>query len=226
MVAELDAVDRERDQPHCSDAGAAIHPQAAANDDQVGVALVARSEGGVMRSDRSELFLLLTVVAGSEAVAWYKYPDPLVAFYVFIFILLALTKIFDWPKPSWFGGQRISLLHEKWGAKPVGKRYNSNDRLMTLNNDLAARTFFMTAIYKDNTEKLCNSVNESMTVKSVAAAFTMLGTMATTDPTADYTSFQYLFKLAAVSSAAVIAIVWDFARCEKQKYWNREIREP
>jgi hypothetical protein len=173
-------------------------------------------------------FAFLAVLVAIETAAWFKFADGIVAFYVLIAGCFLGTKIFNWPDPSWFGGGHIASVQGRWAAEEIGRDYSATERLAATKSNTAARTYFAASIYKDNTDKLCNQVNDSMTMKSILA---VLGTLAAVliaskSRPADFTSFEYLTKFFAAASGALLPLVWDLSRCEKQKFWNREVRGP
>jgi uncharacterized YccA/Bax inhibitor family protein len=112
-------------------------------------------------------------------------------------------------------------------VRPIGKAYKAADQLGALKENLGARNVLAASIYRDNTDRLCNTINDTMTMKSILAVIATMAAMFIVEAhQTDFTNMQYTLKFIAAASGLLLPLVWDFSRCEKQKYWNKELREP
>ena len=88
-------------------------------------------------------------------------------------------------------------------------------------------------IQEDNTEALCHEINSSFTIKAimyilVCLLFLFIGHDGGSGHAGNSTSHEVLDQFIKITGTAILSLlplIWDYARCETQNYWNRELRK-
>jgi hypothetical protein len=167
------------------------------------------------------------ILAAMEIVGWVKTRDPLVIFYLCLTWLFGTARILNWPRPSWWGAAHVDQVKTQWGQRKFDRNYTPAETVNRLSEFVAARSFFVSSTYHENTERLCNNYSDGLTMRILGFGLTALFLCLRTDGhSLAIENVEGLLKLFGALMPAILTIVWDFSRFERQRFWNRELKAP
>ncbi len=180
-----------------------------------------------MKEDGWKLAFLVMTLAFVEYFAWNRFADVIVNLYLLVFVILVFARVFNWPRPAWFHEDYVEKLQQKLGTlklEPIA----ADTPVAELRTRYGVKPYFESVVCKENTVRLCSSILESLTPKiliygGVAFIYMFLahnGHTTTNDKT------EVFLKSNAIVAISFGPLLWDYARCERQKFWNKELREP
>jgi hypothetical protein len=173
-----------------------------------------------------QLGVFALIVIPIDIEAWYWFHDPLVNLYFSLFAILLTTRFIDWPKAAWFGTVKVDRLRRRWGAYPVAPIEDAT-RIADLRNRFEFHQYFGALLYSQNTQTLCNEIYNSMSIKIVGyLGAALLYAILDRGSHEGHDEYTAVLKSGAFVAATLLPLIWDYARCEGQRYWNKEIREP
>jgi hypothetical protein len=176
-------------------------------------------------------YLQLPIFAGTTSygvyVCWAHFQSFAVCFYVFFAIFWGLAKCFSWPRPEWFAATRVGALKEEWGRSNLGHDYSSGDPVSKLSTNLKPRAYFTSAIFCEQTDRLCNSVADGLVTKTVLAVIGAFFSAVLIAPQhSPSTGLDGVLRVTAITSPMLLSIIWDWSRIERQRYLNKEAPAP
>ncbi len=190
-----------------------------------------------MHSERTRVAAIVFLLVLIEIPLWTWKHDVFVSVYATILGILACFRAFNWPKPSWLGGNHLEYVKHRTAHVELGK-INKGATIGQLETNQAAKQFFAAVIYEENNEALCNDIVEHFTPKILYYGLLLMVALFLENPHAATAAGPNLNKCSVESlcgdkiaalkfltliTSAVLPLLWDYTRYEKQKYWNKEL---
>lgn len=176
-----------------------------------------------------QVSVFFAVLIISEYLVFTYSPDWLIGFYSFAFLLVLCARSFGWPKADWLYADHAAVVQREWGSHELQHARKATDHVQTLRTHLHVRNYFAATICHQNTEQLCNEIISQLPVKIGGygiAGILFLVLYRKGVQVGGTEDFEVLAKLIAAVSISIMPLIWEYAQCEKQKYWNRELRRP
>jgi len=184
-----------------------------------------------MRNEGKRLAIAGALLLVIEVLLWRWMHDVFVSVYASLLCILACFRALNWPKPAWLAGGHLEYVKNRARQAEIGK-VPKGAKVAQLEMNQAAKQFFAAVIYQENNETLCNDIVEHFTPKILYYAVALMIAMfldgprlALAAPAKDTCSSQETaLKLVGLITSALLPLMWDYTRYEKQKYWSKELR--
>jgi hypothetical protein len=179
---------------------------------------------------RSKAFLVLCLLTGSAVIlaVWLFATESLLKIYLSIGVIFGVARVLDLPAASWWGVRRVRAAKVKWGSRRLKHTYGPTDAVRKLSDVPAAKTYFMSSVYEENTQKLCNSYQEGHVMRVAGALLAALvfywRSKAHVSTQSD--EITKLFNYVGALAPALLALTWDYSRFERQRTLNRDVPSP
>jgi hypothetical protein len=162
------------------------------------------------------------------AVTWASAGNSILSIYVSIAVLFGLARVLDLPSASWWGARHVSSAKTAWGNRRLKHGFSPTDPIRKLSDVIGARAYFASVIFEENTRKLCTTYQDGLPMRIAGALLAALvfywKNKTSGAPEVDDLSrgMNYFGAIAP----ALLALMWDYSRFERQRTWNRELQGP
>jgi len=184
-----------------------------------------------MHTEGKRLAIAGGLLLAVEVLLWWWMHDIFVSVYASLLCILAFFRALNWPKAAWLAGGHLEYVKNRARQMEIGK-VPKGATIGQLAMNQAAKQFFAAMIYQENNEALCNDIVEHFTPKILYYGVALMIAMfldgpqlALAPPAKDMCSSQETaLKFVGLIVSALLPLMWDYTRYEKQKYWSKELR--